>query len=239
MSIEAIYASKLYKASSRKDKIKATISNPINKELVLQLEEYLDDKYTSESDEDISLEEFEPDTESESSDSDSHESIRPSVHTKGESASHTSSADHHLSEMLSDEEDSESSAAASDDESNPEASAPEESAEPLHESTTISQPSIMSATELACETDSIAGLLNSRDDTAGVCRCIVSGNELWIHYEDKINLNNVMEPVIAVLNASNYSFLDFNRLARTQNAIVFFIAESPKSVEPVGDLNEG
>ena len=47
-----------------------------------------------------------------------------------------------------------------------------------------------------------------------------------------------MEPVIALLNAANYSILNFNRLARTENAIVFTITESLKPIDPVGDIDE-
>ena len=61
--------------------------------------------------------------------------------------------------------------------------------------------------------------------------------ELWIHYNDSINLNNVMEPVIAVLNAANYFKLDFNRLARTENAIVFSITVASVPVKPLEEDN--
>lgn len=42
---QAIFSSKLYQASSRKNKIKAALENPINAELVKQLGEYIDDEY--------------------------------------------------------------------------------------------------------------------------------------------------------------------------------------------------
>ena len=41
----AIYSCKLYKNSTRKDKIKAAISNPLNAELVSQLKSYLDPEF--------------------------------------------------------------------------------------------------------------------------------------------------------------------------------------------------
>ena len=52
-----------------------------------------------------------------------------------------------------------------------------------------------------------------------------------IHYNDSINLNNVMEPVISLLSNAGYSYLQFNRLARTENAIVFMINKSSSESE--------
>ena len=45
MALEAIFASKLYRASSRQSELKAAINNPMNKELVIQLQSYLDPEY--------------------------------------------------------------------------------------------------------------------------------------------------------------------------------------------------
>ena len=45
--MKAIYASKLYKTSTRKNKIHAAIQNPVNAELVSQLAKYLDEEYQS------------------------------------------------------------------------------------------------------------------------------------------------------------------------------------------------
>ena len=70
----------------------------------------------------------------------------------------------------------------------------------------------------------IKGTLNVRQDTAGVNRVQIKNDELWIYYNDDINLNNVMANVISVLNAANYQYFEFNRLARTDNAIVFAIS---------------
>ena len=48
-----------------------------------------------------------------------------------------------------------------------------------------------------------------------------TANDEIKYYDDKINLNNVMGPVLELLNAASYTYLQFNRLARTDNAIVF------------------
>ena len=44
MSLQRIYSSKLYVTSTRKDRIHAAMQDPINAELVQQLEEYLSDE---------------------------------------------------------------------------------------------------------------------------------------------------------------------------------------------------
>lgn len=69
--------------------------------------------------------------------------------------------------------------------------------------------------------DQIKGMLNFKDSTQGVNRILYKENELWIYYNDSVNLNNVMADVIELLNASGYTYLEFNRLARSDNAMVF------------------
>lgn len=81
--------------------------------------------------------------------------------------------------------------------------------------------------------DAIKGTLNVREDTKGVSRIFIKDDELWIYYQDKINLNSVMEPVIAVLNGTGFTNLEFNRLARTENAIVFQISCVFNQIEPM------
>lgn len=241
MSVNAIYASKLFKASKRKDKIRAAAENPLNAELVIQIPDYVDDEFKVSSKSKSAETSSSPDTD----DKDSKERIRPSEsHASSGGGGHfapSGGADHHLSDMLKDEEgpapDFEKSSEAS--ESPEPASSENDSSEGVEESTNITQPSITACTEISTEIDSIIGLLNSREDTAGVCRGLVKEDELWLHFKDSINLNNVMEPVIALLNASNYTTLNFNRLARTENAIVFSICETVKPVASIQDIQEG
>lgn len=77
---------------------------------------------------------------------------------------------------------------------------------------------------LDLEVESIKGTLNSKDDTSGVSRVGVKDNkEVWVYYNDNVNLNDVMVPVIEQMNASGYNYLEFNRLARSDNAVVFVV----------------
>ena len=237
--MKAIYASKFYKASKRKDAIRSAIENPINHELVLQLREYIDDDSIPNTVNDESSKvkpSKKPDTTSDTSDS---ETATKSKFTSGGSIPRVPKADHHLSDMLKDEDNANSDipqeVPSADIGDKPE---PEE--ESVSESSDVSGTPVIASVDFSTQTDSIAGILNANSDTAGVRRCMVKPeDELWIYYNDSINLNNVMEPVISLLNASDYGHLDFNRLARTDNAIVFSISESPKPVEPVSDIDEG
>ena len=77
---------------------------------------------------------------------------------------------------------------------------------------------------LDLEVESIKSILNAKDDTSGVSRVGVKDNkEVWVYYNDNVNLNDVMVPVIEQMNASGYNYLEFNRLARSDNAVVFVV----------------
>lgn len=74
-------------------------------------------------------------------------------------------------------------------------------------------------------TQSIKDILESDEATAGVSRVVVrdDGSELWIYYQDRINLNRLMTLVVDSIESHGYDQLSFNRLARSDNAIVFEI----------------
>lgn len=235
--MQAIYASKMYRASKNKDKIKAALKDPMNAELVTQLKSYLDKEYQQPKY--VDPDSAEPDKEPKDR---PEETIIPSEHSSGGGGGFSGGSggmDHHLSDSLKDDEfgefdDSMPAEPSGDDESG--------SDEEVAESTKVKKTAVKAGTcvvtNSADEADSIKGMLNSRDDCAGVVRIIVKDDEMWIHYNDDTNLNNVMEPVIYVLNAADYSHLQFNRLARTENAIVFSIENTSSQVEPLEESNE-
>ena len=91
---------------------------------------------------------------------------------------------------------------------------------------------------LDLEVKSVKGLLNANSSTSGVSRVSVRDDkELWVYYNDNVNLNDVMVNVIEFVNASGYSYLEFNRLARSENAVVFVIlrCDTDRSKVPVVD----
>lgn len=231
----AIYTSKFYKASKRQNEIRAAVENPINRELVLQLKEYIDDEEMP----DVSdSEPKEVKNDSVTKSEQKSDDIPESKFTPRSSSSKIPPADHHLSDMLKDEEDN--SDIPQEVPSAEFEKQRETEEETVSESTDVQGNPVVACVDFSTQTDSVVGILNANAETSGVRRCMVKPeDELWIYYNDSINLNNVMEPVISLLNAADYGHLDFNRLARTDNAIVFSISESLKPVEPIAETDEG
>ena len=223
--MKSIYAAKLFVASTRKDAIMSVMNDPNSQGLMVQLAKYLDDEYRTP--ENLGLHPEQPEEPSKSEES--NESIRDNV---GDFKREPSSGSHpgRISGLpegmdLVDVPESEDDLPTEEDFS----SAPEggEDQEPTE-----------SATELepiqACEVpsiDTIKSTLNSVAETAGVQRITSKENELWIYYDDSINLNSLMTDVIEYLAKAGYSNLEFNRLARSDNAMVFEVLDSSTPVE--------
>lgn len=240
--MKAIYASKMYRNNKNKDKIKAALDNPINKELVMQLREYLDEPELLEQDtagkvdsnsSDISTDDTNLDTEPTAS---RPVSAPPAHNRVGKSELDDMFDTGEMSEELD----------LGDDELAPAEGDQADAADTVEECTAVTGTSIKSASCINCINlvdviSEIKGMLNLRQDTAGVNRILNKDNELWVYYNDSVNLNNVMGTVIELLNASGYTYLDFNRLARTDNAIVFQISilDSNNLVEPVRGVDDG
>ena len=214
--LEAIYSSKMYRSSRHKDKIKSAIDNPINSELVKQLSSYLDvpekeDKKEVEVNQDVKGTRPE-----EAKDKPEHE-------TSGNLSSPRPAE--RVNDKHSEEETEEAKETVEDGETSEETV--EDNKSDVEESVQISGQRIQ-----ACETVDIVkdlsivkDVLNTREDTQGVIRTNVDNNELWIYFDDKKNLNDIMTNVIDYFIAAGYSYLEFNRLARSDNAMVFVIKQ--------------
>ena len=87
----------------------------------------------------------------------------------------------------------------------------------------VSLPRIDVTDDMRNEVESIKGTLNSQQLTCGVTRVAVKDDEVWCYYNDSVNLNEVMVEAIDLVSKAGYSYLEFNRLARSDNAIVFVI----------------
>lgn len=212
-----ILASKLFKSSSRQSKIKSAVMNPINAELVKQITNYVDPQYREDTaqGQDIKEKELKKAQEefSESVGSDNEESSSDDSFSTG-STFHGNSgtgANGHFD--------------APEDESLEVSDQPEEpiadnGQDEVSEATDITDESYEQFTQE--DVDSLKLELENAPDTSGVARIQLKDDtsELWIYYNDKINLNSIMESVISKVD-SMYSIFDFNRLARTDNAIVF------------------
>lgn len=223
--MKAIFASKLYKASPRKEKIKAALNNPINSELVGQLANYLDEEYRLNEDSQPTTNHSSPEgNESETSNDDfkaagggfhggiprmgnglNSPELEDDVEPTGDDISNE--GDEPVSEVLNDD-------------------IPEESIDEVSEEEVESATDIESSTSLT-DTDvlGVRNLLENDESTCGVDRIVTKDDEVWFYYDDSINLNKVMTPVIEKLESSEWDNLEFNRLARTSNAIVFQIRE--------------
>lgn len=228
--MQAIYSCKLYKASKRKDKIQAAITNPMNSELVTQLAEYLDEEYQnpmytegegSSDSNDVSI-----DSKASASDS-SSTSSSPSSSTSGGLGSFPASRLDF--EPYSEEDDSEleiDDEPQSDLEMDGEVIDDSEVSEVADIEDTDDDVEIESSNNVEVDlTDEIRALLNDSDEASGVNRVLSKESELWVYYNDDVNLNNVMGPAIELVSKSGYNSLEFNRLARSANAIVFQVEE--------------
>jgi hypothetical protein len=204
----------MFLASKNKDKITTAINDPLNGELVQQLRSYLDEDFLDEAVEyrkaqqssNPSEEETEPSGAEEQSDTGSGESEIDRGSSRPSSApSHSMTKDF---DNLSD--------AGVPDETDPmvEETSEETETEEVEESKKVNKSSI---------TPDLMSILNSSDKTRGVRRVNSSvDSELWIYYNDDVNLNNVMEPVISSVYTCCPN-VQFSRLARTYNAVVFSV----------------
>lgn len=236
--VSAIFASKLYQASSRKDRIHSAYMNPLNAELVQQIDSYVSPKYQKL----LEPEKQEP-ADSQNLDTantgeDDGRSSSGSSYSGGGGSSFSGGG---VPGMITDEPADSSVDDIETEDADVEPSG-EESFEP-QEDESVEQSTVIASSctekDAALEVDTIKGSLNVKDETSGVTRVRVKDKELWIYYQDSINLNSVMPDVIDTMNALGYTYLEFSRLARTDNAIVFDIYESMQQIQPLKDSSDG
>lgn len=234
--IDAIYTSKLYRASKRKSAIVAAANNPINTELVTQLADALSPVYKKE--------EYLVDKEAEAAkaearkEREAQEAAEPTAPADGADSTPASKPAHKPSHLADSFRKAAKHEAEAQEAAVPAPEAPEESAD-VENSTSAEGTPITAArllvTDMKQVVDQIKSLLNLQDTTTGVNRILVKDSELWIYYNDSINLNNVMADAIEALNAAGYTYLEFNRLARSDNAMVFQILfkDTDTDIKPV------
>lgn len=234
-----IFASKFYKTSPRKDKILAAMNDPVNLELVTQLKSYLDPEDAKElKDNQPSVKSVEPSHDDNSTGSTS--SAPPPLNE------HSGSPSPMTDEILDDSDTGEPTALDDEETKIDEPDIEDiEEGEPVASATnTDVDPEIKATPSSSIIISDIKDAL-SDNSIENVSRVAVRhGNEAWIYFEDDVNLNSVMDSVIDVLedksSSDNYSSMQFNRLARSNNAIVFeFTSVSPiKTVDEVDiDVN--
>lgn len=223
-----IYSSKLYRSSNRKEKIRANMSNPINVELVQQLESYSDDEDKKRSIHNISKERTDSDR---ISDNDKSQTKNESVtkHAdfhddtesieKAEDVNNNGIIDETLEKDVNSDPDTEDSLDTSTSE----------------DSDDLNKDEVTESTHLESQCDTVdqsylKSFLNSNKKTSGVVRISSTADECWVYYNDNVNLNTIIDDVIDSVTNSYSSFI-FNRLARKYNAVVFTIENLVKKDE--------
>ena len=228
IEMKSIYASKLFISSKRKDRITAALVNASNAELVQQLASSLDEEYQRpdllvEPDQGSSNE-GEVDNGGGPLDNDLPESFSPSG--GGGAGLSSFDPDSDLVDFPEEGEFSEEGEVPSEGgegeiEDVSDESVQDVQEEPVEESTRVNASTDV-ASKIADNLTALKDGLNSVDSTAGTNRIVIKDNEVWIYYNDDVNLNSIMTDVIEYV-AKVCEELEFNRLARSDNAIVFEI----------------
>lgn len=228
---KSLMESKMFRSSSRQDKILAAFE--ANMELVQQLDEYIGDEY---------IELLKPkkkkqsapksnqadgnQNESGTNDSEDRTPMRSGGMRSGGSRRPLTEDLRNAESELGDESGAPEQPTS---ESGSESDAKIENSKKIKSTTIIMHPEYEDA---AIE---IKGMLNADAKTAGVYRVQKKDDEMWIYYKDSINLNNVMAEVMDKLVAGSYAWLIFNRLARSDNAMVFDVLVDDSLVDITND----
>ena len=222
---KAILASRMIRSAEQADAVSAAIDNPINSELVRQLDSYLGDEYRE-----ILIQSREKKSEKAQDDKADQNVPQDSEMRAGDGASPRfgGGSGGGIPSRFSDRP----SAMNMPDEETPDLpgdfQSEDENSETGVESTSkvygkpISASSSIDSCDIEEAVSGIKGFLNLNSSTAGAERLAVKDDEVWIYFNDSINLNNIMVSVIEYMT-NPYPWLVFNRLARSENAIVFAV----------------
>lgn len=244
MKLEDITACKLYKSSPRKQQILIKASSAIKTSKALNVQQpWQVDVPANKQDtanaelEDAADMEQQGDDDMPTSNKRHAAALKSNVHTRkpssSEPSSHSSIDESANKSDIDTDTSNESddtlntSTDASDDSSDTSSSADNvDSATHVTASCGVSLPRIDVTDDMKNQVESIKGTLNSQQLTCGVTRVAVKNDEVWCYYNDSVNLNEVMVEAIDLVSKAGYSYLEFNRLARSDNAIVFVIIKN-------------
>lgn len=232
-----ILASKLYNNSQHKDKIISALENPINSELLQQ------------SIDEVNLPE--PEVPSDSSKENAGKENNKESEKTGKSNKGGKSGGMNIKHITS--EPKKMSFTPSDDDTS-DSDTPDElpvaddsikiddGTESAESATKLNGKAIKASSNIEyVELNSgvIKDTLNSMADTAGVVSVMVKeadSDELWLYYDDEANLNDKIYAVVSLFNSSGYNMLRFNRLARSNNAMVFDILRVAEDIKPITEI---
>lgn len=115
-----------------------------------------------------------------------------------------------------DDEDTSPSDSSDEDEDNGSASE-----EDFPETDELQSGNIDSEDSTVDDTDRLEAALNGSSNTQGVIRCAEKDDEIWVYYNDDINISKILPDIMDELDANNITDMSFSRIARSNNAIVF------------------
>ena len=223
--MKAIKSCRQYKYSNRKSIIQSTLLDPINKELVLQLSNYLDlddqkdneDAETKAVDNTEIIQEVDDKNEENSTLEDNNIQPIDNKELNADDNDINISEDTDIAEqdkrldLEDNDEDKQDTVTQSKNEGE------EDKKESVTATTYVKE-------DNRFLTDAILGVLNAEELTSGALRYqVIDNTELWIYYKDDKNLSKLMINIINRLKSCGYNMLEFNRIARSNNAIVFEI----------------
>ena len=239
MKLEDITACKLYKSSPRKQQILIKASSAIKTSKALNVQQPWQVDLPANKQDTANLEtEDAIDTEQQvdegtpASNKRHSADLKSNVHTRKASSSEprpNSSIDEGSSTSDTDNDTynaSDDTSNASTEESDDNSTDNVDSATQVIASCGVSLPRIDVTDDMNNQVESIKGTLNSQQLTCGVTRVAVKNDEVWCYYNYSVNLNEVMVKAIDLVSKAGYSYLEFNRLDRSYNAIVFVIIKN-------------
>lgn len=212
--LKYIYGCKMFRSSSRKNHIKANIANPINVELVQQIEDLTDDSEGT-------VEKVNP-----SENRGERKILKgPSSSPSGGSYSPSLSDGIEPSEddiFIPDETDNNGNTDENFDDSGSLDTSDESVDEDTSDENVESSEAITAVVEDELDINQLKSILNESSSlTYGVSRISERNNEVWVYYNDDVNLNPMLSDIIYTVESSKFKNLEFNRIARSDNAVVF------------------
>ena len=210
-----VLSSSLFAVSTKKAKIMAALMNPLNAELIQQ-----------------SVSDLPDDTVAKLNESDNQEPNKDGASPASEGTKSITSDPKLIKFKVADSAIEKDTAVLENDDSS-------KDSDNSVETNPVDVTSSVSVDCVVLDAEVIKSTLNSRDDTCGVVSIALKdsgASELWIYYDDETNLNDTIYAVVSVFNSCGYNMLKFNRLARSNNAIVFDILEIKQPIKSIVEV---
>lgn len=214
-----VLSSSLFAVSTKKAKIMAALMNPLNAELIQQ-----------------SVSDLPDDTVVKLDESGNQESNKDGASPASEGTKSITSDPKPIKFKVADSALEKDTAALENDGSSNDST--NDSDNPV-ETNPVDVTSSVSVDYVVLDAEVIKSTLNGREDTCGVVSITIKDNgvsELWIYYDDETNLNDTIYAVVSVFNSCGYNMLKFNRLARSNNAIVFDVLEIKQPIKSIVEV---